>query len=202
MKSEKDLLTQSLVDLYREMDALKDVGRIALSADGYVSRFNKLLAAAKQAYPEMHAIANIQETEPMRARGIAQLPELSGEAPPKFSDTKLKTKEILNILGIDPTAPKNMPPPSQVVQVNIQLGQWLNLSLDQLIQTIQQQSLSQTVRDEAEAAVRMFGDEINKPAPDPSRLKEGLDKVVTIGKEYSLPLLLLLLQHWDKIFHS
>ncbi len=89
---------------------------------------------------------------------------------------------------------------SQVVQVNIQLGQWLNFNLDQLIQTIQRQSVTQTVKNETEAAVRAFKAEIDKPLPDPTRLKQALDKVMALGKEYAIPLLMLLFDNWSKIF--
>lgn len=115
MKTEKELLVESLVDLYREMDAQKEVSQISLSAESYIKTFNQLLAAAKKTYPDIPAIALIPETEPMQARGISQLPRLTSEAPPKFSDTKLKTKQILNALGEDPTGPRATRAQSQVV---------------------------------------------------------------------------------------
>ncbi|MGP8069361.1 MAG: hypothetical protein ACLP5V_05680 [Candidatus Bathyarchaeia archaeon] len=41
----------------------------------------------------------------MHAEGIAALPRLSSEPPPKFTATKLNIKAILNALNFDPTTP-------------------------------------------------------------------------------------------------
>ena len=105
MKPEKELLTESLVDLHREMNKQKDISQIVLRARGFVSKFNEYLATAKKLYADNPAITTISETQPVSPGGIAQLPHLSTVAPEKYDDTKLKIKQILNVLGVDPSAP-------------------------------------------------------------------------------------------------
>lgn len=104
MKPEKELMIESLVDLYREMDQQKDFSQLVLRARGYVTKFNEYLATTKKLYPDNPAIMNVLETPPVPPGGIAQFPRLSGEAPSKFDDAKFKIKQILNVLNVDPTA--------------------------------------------------------------------------------------------------
>ena len=64
---------------------------------------------------------------------------------------------------------------------------------------IQQQNVDASTKEAAEIAVKEFADEIAKPNPDTSRLKQRLDTVARIGKEFVVPLMLKLLENWDKI---
>lgn len=105
MKTEKELLIESLVDLYKEMNQQKEISQIITQTGSYVTSFNQYLAAAKKNYPDNQAIVSILETQPIKAIEISQLPELTSEAPPKFADVKRKVKQILNVLNVDPNAP-------------------------------------------------------------------------------------------------
>jgi len=105
MKTEEESLIESLVDLYKEMNQQKEMSQMILQTGEYVTKFNQYLALAKKKYPDNSAIKSLPETQPMKATGIAQLPELTSEAPPKFADVKLKVKQILNALNVDPNAP-------------------------------------------------------------------------------------------------
>jgi len=167
------------------------------ASDALVIKFNTLLKQAKSLFPNETPIAEIQEVAPS---GVTII---SIDAPARMQlpleEAKLRTLQLMDILDIE--VKERTPTPHQVIQVSQMQysNQLVSINLDQLVQAIQQQNVDASTKEAAEIAVKEFADEIAKPNPDTSRLKQRLDTVARIGKEFVVPLMLKLLENWDKI---
>jgi hypothetical protein len=168
------------------------------ACDTLAMRFNELTRSARMLFPSDSAIMGLKELEPtgytmITPMDVPQVERLLQEA-------KVRTLQLMDILDIE--VKEKTPTPYQVIQVSqiLNSNQLTNINLDQLIQTIQQQNVETTAMADAQSAVRDFAAEIEKPRPNVSKLKEAVDRVSKIGKPFIIPLLLKLLENWDKIF--
>lgn len=100
----------------------------------------------------------------------------------------------------DPQTPQMTSSMQLVREVN-QVNQLTNLSLDQLIEMIQQENIAKERKDAAAVAIREFKDEITKPRPEPNKLKQCIDTVIEADRKFGIPLLFKVLENWNKILH-
>jgi hypothetical protein len=176
----------------------RSVEKLFGASDALVIKFNELLGQAKSLFPNEPQIAEIQEVAPsgvtmLTANALARMQH-------PLEQAKLATLRLMDILDIE--VKERTLTPHQVIQVSQMQysNQLVSIDVDQLVQAIQQQNVDASLKQAAETAVREFAEEIEKSTPDPSRLKQRLDVVVRIGKEFVVPLMLKLLDNWDKIF--
>jgi hypothetical protein len=190
-----------LQTLYKEASLVRDKEK----GEGFgltnpiVDALNNALKQAGELFPEKRQqiekeIASI-ERAPSHF-GIDAVNTAKGRA----QEALLAIVRLAQILQI----PLKEPPSSQVPLVQLaitqQVSQFISFSFDQLIQAIQQQQIEQQVKTDAEDAVKQFREEIAKPRPEPSKLKSYLTTVMKVGKEFAVPLLMKLMENWDKIF--
>jgi hypothetical protein len=163
-----------------------------------VDSYNDALQQARELFPENQS-------------QIASLPTI-GKAPTRFgidsvNEAKGKVQEayfaivrLAQILEIPLKEPLSSQAPLVQLAITQQVSQFVSFDFDQLVQAIQQQQIEQQLKTEAEDAVKQFREEMAKAKPEPSKLKSHLATVMKVGKEFVVPLLMKLLENWDKIF--
>jgi hypothetical protein len=172
--------------------------RLFGASDALVIKFNALLKQAKSLFPNDTQITELQEVVPS---GINMLTvDALARMQQPLEEAKLRTLQLMDILDIE--VKERPSTPHQVIQVSQMQysNQLVTIDLNQLIQAIQLQNVDASTKESAANAVKDFADEIAKPKPDPSKLRQTLDTVAKIGKEFVVPLMLKLLENWDKIF--
>lgn len=103
---------------------------------------------------------------------------------------------------LDVSVVKEQISPHQIIYLSqIQkTEQLINISIESLIESIQQQNIDIQLKETAIKAIEEFEDEINKSSPEPTKIKKCIDLVLKVGKEFAVPLLFKLIDNWDKIF--
>jgi hypothetical protein len=200
LSASRNALAASLQTLYEETFVLKDkedsgvLGR----ANPIIDRFNEALQEARGLYQEKKdSLAKVKTVGKAPTHfGISQVHEARG----KVQEVYLEIAKLGTILGISLEKPHSGRAPLVQLSITQQVSQFVSFDYDQLIQTIEQQQVEQKTRREAEEAVKQFRDELSKPQPEPSKLKSHLATVMKVGKEFVVPLLMKLIENWDKIF--
>lgn len=192
-------LTKSILLLHKEAFRLKKKEGTDLvgSVNVVVGFFNSTLSNVKTKFQGNPVISSLTE---IATTPTAFTPIAMWQAHGKAEELYIQTVQIMNALGIEFNEPEDQAVPPVQLAITQQVSQFMNFNYDQLIQTIQQQSVESSVKQEAELAVNQFRDEIAKPKPDHSKLKSYLDKVMLVGKEFAIPLLIKLFENWSKIF--
>lgn len=194
-----DDLTKSLLLLHKEAFRLKKMEDSSLigSVNEVVKFFNSTLSSAKAKFQGNSLLSSVSE---MRPTPVALRPIAIWQAHGKAEELYLSTCRIMNALGIEIKEPDEQAAPLVQLAITQQVSQFMNFNYDQLIQVIQQQRVESNVIQGAELAVNQFRDEIAKPKPDATKLKSYLNKVMVVGREFAVPLLIKVLENWDKIF--
>lgn len=197
----KEDLAKSLKQLHSDLEKITNKPASAMfKIDAMIPQYNRLLVVAKALHPE---VSSIQAADPVPEFKTTMVPESLMGADREAQNLKTKAADLPIALGIETQEPQPAPPqvPTQVITIQqIQhAAQQLSLELEQVTSILQQSNIEQGVKDEALKSVRAFNEEITKAKPDPRRVKDSLDIVLRAGKEFVLPLLLKVLENWDKI---
>lgn len=192
-------LTKDILLLHKEAFLLKKKQGTDLigTVNVIVKLFNSTLNKTKAAFVYHPVISGLTEIAPTPT-GLT--PITLWQSHGKAEEVYIQTVQMMNALDIEVNEPEEQAAPLVQLAITQQVSQFMNFNYDQLIQTIQQQNVESNVRQEAEAAVNKFRDEIAKPKPDHSKLKSYLDTVMLVGKEFAIPLLIKLFENWAKIF--
>ena len=182
--SDANDLTKDILLLHKEAFGLKKKQGVELvgSVNQLVPLFNSCLTKAKALFFDNPMISTLTEMQPTP---IAFNMIAFGQAHGKAEELYIQTARLMNALKIDIKEPNDKP--ASLVQLTItqQVSQFMNFSYEQLIQTIQQQSVEEKIRQDAIQAVKLFDEEIGRPKPDQSKLKSCLDKVALVGRNLS-----------------
>ncbi len=195
-----DLIKKSLQRLYNEVDKLPS-DRGFMQADSYIKHYNTVLSDARKIFPENEFIQNQKEIEHSKYIGLNS-PAAIQSLQECLINVKLSTLKLMDILDV--SIAKEQAVPHQVIYVNqIQnTEQLIKISIDNLVESIQQQNIDIELKENAIKSIKEFEEEIKKSNPEPSKIKKCIDSVLKVGKEFAVPLLFKIIENWDKIFKT
>ena len=194
-----EVLKKSLQRIYNEVDKLPSEKGF-YQADIYGEHYNKILSEAKELFPDNELILKLYKIKEVGFKGYATPAEII-ELQKNIVNIKLYTLKIMDILDVSVVNETQVP--QQVINVSqIQhTEQLVKLDIKNLVEAIQQQqNIDNNLKKEAIRSIKEFEEELKKPNPEPNKIRKSIDSVLKVGKEFSIPLLLKLIENWDKIF--
>ena len=192
-----EVLKKSLQRLYNEVDKLPpEKGFWQSNVHGRY--YNKLLSEAKELFPDNELIHKLDKIEEVEVKGRARQEEVM-ELQENIANIKLYTLKLMDILDVSVMSENHVP--HQVIYVSqIQhTEQLMKLDIKNLVEAIQQQNIDNNLKEEAVRSIKEFEEELKKPNPEPSKIKQYIDSVLKVGKEFAIPLLFKLIENWDKM---
>jgi hypothetical protein len=195
-----DALKRNILLVHKEAFRLKKKQGLDLlgSVNPVIQLFNSTLGEAKSKVQVSSVISGMANIATMT--NSFPTPQNITEATTKAEEVYIRIVQLMNSIDVDVSEQEEGPAPLVQLSITQQVSQFMNFSFEQLVEAIQQQKLENSIKQEAIDAVNSFHDEIEKPKPSPTKLKTYLDKVARVGKEFAIPLLVILLENWDKIF--